>query len=168
MFMQNLIDNPSKRAIDELYLFLEHKMPITPEGTFIAYKGLREDYYSITSGKLELLHGKVDEQGHIFNGIGETIECVRNNVCDNKDISCSTGLHAGSKEYATGFAQGKVVRVEINPKDGDAFVARGLTYAVLGRTREAVRDLRQFLSLAEPNNAMRKIAVDYIAENSSK
>jgi len=118
-FIENLYSNPSKRAVEELYTFLEHKnMPITNNGTFLAYKGLRDDFYSKTSGTLTLLQGRADAQGHIFNGVGETIECVRNQVDDNKENHCSKGIHAGSMEYATSFAcGGKVVIVEINPKD---------------------------------------------------
>lgn len=118
-FIENLYSNPSKRAVEELYTFLEHKnMPITNNGTFLAYKGLQDDFYSKTSGTLTLLQGRADAQGHIFNGVGETIECVRNQVDDNKENHCSKGIHAGSMEYATSFAcGGKVVIVEINPKD---------------------------------------------------
>ena len=118
-FIENLYSNPSKRAVTELYTFLEHKnLPITPEGNFLAYKGIRKDWYSITSGKLTLLSGKTDGYGHIFNGLNEIVECVRNQVDDNKDNTCSHGIHAGSLEYATNFAGGgRVVIVEINPKD---------------------------------------------------
>ena len=122
-FIDNLYSNPSQRAVTELYSFLEHRnLPNTPEGNFLAYKGLQVDYHSITSGKLTLLQGKTDATGHIYNGIGETIECVRNQVDDNKDNHCSVGIHAGSLEYATSFAGsagsgGKVVIVEINPRD---------------------------------------------------
>ena len=46
------------------------------------------------------------------------IEVERNGVCDDKNIGCSSGLHAGSVQYATDFgAGGKVVLVEINPAD---------------------------------------------------
>jgi hypothetical protein len=64
-----------------------------------------------------LLQGKVREDGRIFNGVGETIECMRNSVNDNKDDTCSYGLHAGSYEYASNFSQGKLVEVEIDPSD---------------------------------------------------
>jgi hypothetical protein len=117
-FLNKLHSNPSSRAVQELYSFLQHKnMPITSDGNFRAYKGLREDFYSISSGTLTLLQGKADTAGRIYNGVGETIECVRNGVDDNKDNTCSYGLHAGSLEYASGFAQGKLVIVEINPAD---------------------------------------------------
>ena len=116
-FINKLHENPSSRAITELYKFLEHKnLPITPEGNFLAYKGLQADYFSITAGNIEVIKGKVVD-GKIFNGVGEEIEVRRNQVCDDKLVGCSKGLHAGSLKYATDFARGKVVVVEINPAD---------------------------------------------------
>lgn len=117
-FINKLQQNPSARAVSELYSFLEHKnMPITPEGNFLAYKGVQSDYYSITSGNIEVIRGKVDG-GKIYNGIGEEIVVRRNQVCDDKEVGCSTGLHAGSVKYATDFGRnGKVVIVEIDPAD---------------------------------------------------
>ena len=92
-------------------------MPITPDGNFLAYKGVQTDYYSFTSGSINVLSGKVDN-GKIYNGIGEYILVSRNQVCDDKEIGCSSGLHAGSVKYATEFgSRGKVVIVEINPCD---------------------------------------------------
>ena len=36
-FLGKLMANPSRRAVNELYAFLEHKsMPITPDGNFVA------------------------------------------------------------------------------------------------------------------------------------
>lgn len=117
-FINNLMKNPSRRAVQELYKFLEHKsMPITPDGNFLAYKGVQSDYYSKTAGSIIVVQGKV-LNGRIFNGIGEVIEVERNGVCDDKNVGCSSGLHAGSVKYATDFgAGGKVVLVEINPAD---------------------------------------------------
>jgi KTSC domain len=118
MFLNKLMANPSSRALNELYKFLEHKyLPITDNGNFIAYKGIGKDWYSITSGSINLIKGKV-LNGRIYNGVGEEIECPRNAVDDNKEVACSYGLHAGSVEYAASFARsGQVVIVEINPKD---------------------------------------------------
>ena len=118
LFIDKLFQNPSSRAVNELYRFLEHEnLPLTTNGNFRAYKGLQESFYSITAGNLTLIQGRTDESGHIFNGVGETIECIRHQVDDDKDQTCSKGLHAGSLEYAKGFAQGKMVIVEINPMD---------------------------------------------------
>jgi hypothetical protein len=43
----------------------------------------------------------------------------RNKVDDNKDVGCSKGLHAGTLEYASGYAcdNDKLVLVEIDPAD---------------------------------------------------
>lgn len=119
LFVDKLFQNPSSRAVNELYKFLEHKnLPITSNGNFRAYKGLQPDFYSITAGNLSLISGQTNESGHIFNGVNEVIECIRHQVNDNKDETCSYGLHAGSLEYAKNFAgNGKLVIVEINPAD---------------------------------------------------
>ena len=117
-FINNLMKNPSRSAVQELYKFLEHKnMPITPDGNFLAYKGVQSDYYSKTAGSIIVIKGKV-VNGKIYNGIGEEIEVERNGVCDDRNQGCSSGLHAGSVTYATDFGRGgHVVIVEINPID---------------------------------------------------
>ena len=105
-FFDKLMSNPSRRAVQELYSFLEHKaMPITPDGNFLAYKGVREDYTDWYSGNFS-------------NKVGETLEMVRNNVCDDAQIGCSHGFHAGSLEYAESFGNGgHLMVVEIDPQD---------------------------------------------------
>ena len=106
-FLGKLMDNPSHRATDELYAFLEHKnMPITPEGNFLAYKGVNQDFTDFYSGKFD-------------NSVGQTLEMRRNGVCDDLNKGCSAGFHAGSHEYAKGYASGggHLLIVEINPAD---------------------------------------------------
>lgn len=119
-FFDNLMNNPSARAVNELYKFLEHKsMPLTDDGCFLAYKGVRTDYYSITAGdKNKVVKGKSDSSGRIFNGVGEVIEVVRNYVNDDATVGCSSGLHAGSHSYAANFGRGgRMMIVKINPAD---------------------------------------------------
>jgi hypothetical protein len=107
-FMDNLMLNPSKRAVDELYGFLEkNSLPITPDGHFLAYKKVRRDYLDIHSGTMD-------------NSVGQTVEMARNQVDDNKDQTCSTGLHFCSQEYLPHFgntSSDRVVIVKINPRD---------------------------------------------------
>lgn len=106
-FMENLMSNPSKRAVDELYGFLEkNSLPITPDGHFLAYKKVRDDYLDIHSGTMD-------------NSVGKIVEMERNEVDDNKDQTCSTGLHFCSQEYLPHFGGGdsRVVIVKINPAD---------------------------------------------------
>lgn len=106
-FLYRLRLNPSSRAVNELYTFLEHKcLPFTDSGTFIAYKAVRNNYHDKHSGKFD-------------NSVGNTLEMPRNKVDDDKLVGCSYGFHAGSLEYALDFASGddKVVLVEIDPAD---------------------------------------------------
>lgn len=105
-FLDKLMDNPSCRAVNELYAFLEHKsMPLTPEGNFLAYKGVREDFTDWHSGKFS-------------NKVGDVNDMPRRDVCDDAEIGCSYGFHAGSLEYAKGYGSGgNLMVVEIDPSD---------------------------------------------------
>lgn len=156
-FIAKLMKNTSRRSIDELYTFLEHKqMPITPEGNFIAYKGVRNDYWSVTAGKTKLTKGRVDSAGRVFNGIGEEIECERNAVCDDADVACSDGLHAGSWSYASTFGP-RTVLVEIDPKDVvsvpkdcDCQKLRACRYKVVGDAGKAPIDSPTYNTVKSP------------------
>jgi hypothetical protein len=106
-FVIRLQKNPSSRAVQELYKFLEHKnLGISAEGTLIAYKALRNNYTDKHTGKFD-------------NSVGNLLEMPRNKVDDDKEHGCSYGFHAGSLKYATEFASGndRVVLVEIDPAD---------------------------------------------------
>ena len=105
-FLDKLMDNPSRRAVNELYAFLEHKaMPLTPDGNFLAYKGVRSDYTDWHSGTCP-------------NKVGDVNEMPRRNVCDNANIGCSDGFHAGSLDYARQYGNGgHLMVVEIDPSD---------------------------------------------------
>ena len=118
-FWENLQKNPSRTSIHELYDFLAYKeLPITDDGCFIAYRGLRSDWYSKHGNPTtKVLKGKVDGYGHIYNGVGEEIEIERSSCDDNRDNDCAVGVHAGSFDYAQNWSDGKMVAVKINPKD---------------------------------------------------
>lgn len=106
-FILKLNMNPSKRAVDELYTFLEHRaLPVTDNGNFLAYKAVRADYTDKYSGKF-------------MNTIDSVLEMPRNKVDDNKENGCSYGFHAGSVDYAKDFMDrdGHLMLVEINPAD---------------------------------------------------
>lgn len=104
-FTDNLMQNPSKRAVDELYGFLEKgNLPITPDGHFLAYKKVREDYTDCHTGK-------------ISNHVGALVTMERNAVDDNRDQTCSTGLHFCSQEYLKSFGGARTMILKINPRD---------------------------------------------------
>lgn len=109
-FLDNLMDNPSKRSVDQLYTFLEaNKIPITDDGHFLAYKSVRENYLDKYSGT-------------ISNNVGNVVEVQRNKVDDNPDRTCSNGLHVGGFSYSGpggwyNNSGDKVILVKVNPKD---------------------------------------------------
>jgi hypothetical protein len=134
-FLENLMGNPSKRAVDELYLWLEStRMPITEDGCFLAYKKVREDYRDYYTGKMD-------------NSVGKVLEMPRNAVDDDRDRTCSEGLHFCSLSYLPHYhgGYGRVMIVKINPADvvsipSDYDNAKGRTcrYEVIGEhTSEA-------------------------------
>jgi hypothetical protein len=132
LFMENLMKNPSKRAVDELYGFLEkNSLPITPDGSFLAYKRVRDDYLDVHSGTVSNrpaatmslqeqaqfnVVGKNGATSRVING--ETVvEMERNQVDDKAENTCSQGLHFCSQEYLKSFSGFRVVILRINPAD---------------------------------------------------
>lgn len=104
-FMDNLMLNPSKRAVTELYGFLEkNNLPITPDGHFLAFKKVRNDYLDVYSGTMD-------------NSVGTVVEMERNEVNDDQNVTCSTGLHFCSRDYLNHFGGERIVIVKINPRD---------------------------------------------------
>ena len=129
LFMENLMQNPSKRAVEELYGFMEKgNLPLTPDGHFLAYKKVRADFLDIHSGTMS-------------NAPGNVVEMERNDVDDNMNNTCSTGLHFCSKEYLSHFggSDSRTVILKINPRDVVSIPAdynstkgRACRYEVLG------------------------------------
>lgn len=104
-FLANLKLNPSKRAVDELYGFLENNnLPITPDGHFLAYKKVRADFTDSHTGKFD-------------NSPGQIVEMPRNEVNEDRDQTCSAGLHFCSLSYLSQFHGERVVILKINPRD---------------------------------------------------
>lgn len=104
-FMTNLYSNPSNRAVNELFGFLENNnLPITDDGCFLAYKLVRRDYKDVYSGKFD-------------NSVGATVSMDRNMVDENKDATCSYGLHFCSYSYLTHYSGDRIVVLKINPSD---------------------------------------------------
>lgn len=123
-FLENLMENPSQRSIEELYDFLQNKcLPITDDGHFLAYKSVTGSFYSKCSGFLHLTKGRTDREdgtGHIYNAVGEEIFCPRNEVDDDRQHQCSKGLHVGGLDYSGpggwyNSSGDNVIIVKVNP-----------------------------------------------------
>jgi hypothetical protein len=136
-FMEHLMQNPSKRSVDQLYGFLEkNSLPITEDGYFLAYKRVRSDYLDCHTGMID-------------NGIGAIVEMERNMVDDNPDSTCSTGLHFCSESYLAHFGSKNdpVMILKINPadvvsipSDYDGAKGRCMRYEVVAQVNGDPRD----------------------------
>jgi hypothetical protein len=133
-FMENLMENPSKRAVNELYGFLEkNTLPITSDGCFLAYKKVRQDYldcYTATvlnkpaaymtdedTAALEEAVGKNNEVTVAVEDGVTVVSMERNLVDDDQNRTCSTGLHFCSQDYLRSFGGERIVILKINPRD---------------------------------------------------
>lgn len=107
-FLENISENPSSRAVSELYDFLANRnLPLTEDGHFLAYKRIRSDWLDIYSATID-------------NSVGNVVEVERNSVDDDRTHECSHGLHVGALEYVRQYGNGpntRVVIVKVNPRD---------------------------------------------------
>lgn len=141
-FLNNLMQNPSKTAQEGLFNFVEKcGLTITPDGCFLGYKKVREDYMDVHSGRFS-------------NKIGQTISMLRENVVEDPNVACASGLHVGTFENANMHfspGSGHVMIVSVNPihvvsvpYDYDYQKMRTCEYTVVGeytrKLHEAVCD----------------------------
>jgi len=106
-FAEKLLQNPSFRAVNELYQFLEkNDHPITEEGNLIGFKKVRDDFTDVHTGTFD-------------NHPGQTLEMPRNQVDENTNKHCSNGFHVGNWRYCHEFYSGNgiMLEVEVNPAD---------------------------------------------------
>jgi len=105
-FWDNLKMNPSEQARQMLYNFLQHNgHPLTSDGCFIAYRKVTQDF-------------KDPHTKSFDNRLGSTVEIPREEVDENPNNTCSTGLHVAAFDYAKDFyAGGRLVEVKVNPRD---------------------------------------------------
>lgn len=106
-FLKNLVENPSRSSVYQLYDFLKNKgLPITTDGCFLGYKAVGLDFLDLYSKTIK-------------NDVGSIVEVPRNKVDDNPSNECSWGLHVGTFEYAKGYGanRGILLLVKVNPRD---------------------------------------------------
>lgn len=109
-FWKKIQSNPDKASREQLFLFLEfHKAPLTPDGCFLMYKGVRK-----------ALDGHFYDKytGTYRNDIGDVVTMDRSQVDNRRNITCSNGLHVATFNYAKGVYGGDVIlECKINPSD---------------------------------------------------
>ena len=139
-FLDNLLLNPSRTAVDELYLFIEAcDLPITPDGCFLAYRFVANDYFDtyshtvfakpaglmtedeLATYSVPVIGGKENEvTTQVIDGV-TVVSMPRNMVDDQRDNTCSKGLHFCSYDYLPSYGTDgngrRVLVVKINPAD---------------------------------------------------
>ncbi len=109
-FLENCMLNPNKDAQARLFTFLEKsKLPLTPDGCFLAYRGVNEDFTDKHSGQFN-------------NSPGQIVKMDRKGCDEDSHSCCSRGLHFCSLPYlgpTGGWAGGRdnIIVVKINPRD---------------------------------------------------
>lgn len=106
-FLEKLMDNPSRDAVYQLFGFLEHNdIEIVEDGDFIAWKRVNDNYKDFATGRFD-------------NSPGTVVSMPRNQVDEDKNRTCSAGLHAAAASYIPHYhgGQGRILKMKINPRD---------------------------------------------------
>lgn len=108
-FAKKLQLNPSRAVVESLYGFMEHNgITITESGNIICYKRVRNDFLDIHSQTFD-------------NSVGKVVEVPRNQVVEDRNVTCAAGLHVAAWDYAKNHygssSEDKMLEVEVDPAD---------------------------------------------------
>ncbi|MBA2725767.1 MAG: hypothetical protein H0U53_07250, partial [Actinobacteria bacterium] len=120
-FMERLAANPSQDSREQLFTWANGKgLTIDEDGRLIAFKGVSPELVSIRQGDatITLPNGDVYEARSeaVPNGLGFIVELPREQCESSPEVGCSSGLHAGTWQYASGWGT-VVLEVAIDPAD---------------------------------------------------
>ena len=149
LFLDRLMQNPSYRSRNQLWAFVEKNGIVLysggrifrrdgtlfdPKGWLVLYKGVRNDYRDLHTGKFD-------------NSVGAHQSMPRSEVDDDPNAACSSGFHAGDFAYVKGFGDRKMVvlvdpaDVGSIPHDSNWTKLRTCAYDVIGEVpREEFKD----------------------------
>lgn len=107
-FIVKLLSNESISELPYFLLYLSmQKFIINEEGNIIGYKAVRKDLYDKYSSSIK-------------NNVGATIRMPRDKVTQDRNQTCSAGLHVGNLDYINHYwdrASDVLLAVEIEPQD---------------------------------------------------
>ncbi len=105
-FLDNIMANPSDRSRECLFDFItQFDAPITEDGCFVAFKGVRDDYTDVRTGTFD-------------NSPGEVVSMPREQCVEAPNQPRSAGLHVCASHYLDSFWTNKrVIAVKVNPRD---------------------------------------------------
>ncbi len=126
-FLDNLMKNPSRRAVQELYPWLKHRaVPLADDGSLLSYKRVTDDGTSFSTGPNSTTvvypDGRIEvipPHTPVPYPIGGRVFVERNEVDENWGVACSEGIHVGDISYVNSFhgGQGKILIVKFFPQD---------------------------------------------------
>lgn len=134
-FLDKLLQNPRKSAVDSLFDFIEaNNIPLYEDGDLLVYKRVRGDYKDIHSGTFD-------------NSVGTKVAIEPWEVDEDRDNTCSNGLHVCARQYLPSFGAGSGNRVVICkvspasvvavPRDYNNSKMRVFAYDVVGELTDA-------------------------------
>lgn len=159
-FVRRLRKNPSSKAQERLFDCLKvNNHPLLPDGRFLAWKNVRQDWKDIHSGTMD-------------NSPGTTVKMGRNEVDDDDRTTCSHGLHVASFEYANQFggqSERRLLACAVDPKDVVSIPfdynnqkMRVCEYEVLGEVERAPIDLATLEKIVMKDGSALKLVQDSV------
>lgn len=122
-FLDNLHQNANEDIRKQLFRWMDYEnkagnaFAITDDGCLVGYKGCGGtvlEPMSVHSG-FAIVDGE-EMYGQIPNKVGSVISMPRSSVQYDPSVGCSTGLHVGTRDYATKWAP-ILLLVKVNPRD---------------------------------------------------
>ena len=105
-FLQDALLN-SKNSFEEMWNFMKHNdIQIHPNGAIVCYK-------KVTTGADGKLYDSYTTT--VPNDVGTLVQMPRHLVDDDKNQTCSYGLHVGSIDYVKNFNGDRIIKVLVAP-----------------------------------------------------
>lgn len=167
-FLDKLYQNVSEDVKQQLFKWMDYEnragndFGIADDGDIIGYKGCGGTLLkpmSVFEGRA-IVDG-VEVKGKIPNKVGSVISMPRSEVQHDPSIGCSVGLHVGTRDYATNWAD-ILILVKVNPRDivsvpyeVDSQKMRVCEYTVMKVTAPEEEHLRFHTEEAENNDLLK-------------
>ena len=107
-FFENLMKNPSRSSVEQLWGFVCHNdVEIDEDGYLIGWKKVRSNGNNLFDSRT----------GKVPNNVGCVVEMPRWMVDDHRSVTCSQGLHVGAWDYVRSFSGNVITKVRMSPAD---------------------------------------------------
>lgn len=107
-FFENLMKNPSRSSVEQLWGFVCHNdVEIDEDGYLIGWKKVRSNGNNLFDSRT----------GKVPNNVGCVVEMPRWMVDDRRSVTCSQGLHVGAWDYVRSFSGNVITKVRMSPAD---------------------------------------------------